>query len=616
MDLVVFHPSGKKAQADGRQTLLQMARALDIPIQTSCGGRKKCGKCRVIIEAVEGPLPLLSHYEQKSLGDLTEQGFRLACETVLTCGAQIRIPEESLIQEPVILTADTGQTIHFHLRPVVKPFYLEVPEPELEGITTDEDRLLENLKKRYGLHIRALDLQILKKLPQTLRSEKGLTAFIRNKKELLAIMPGKKERWFGVAIDIGTTTLVTYLFDLHNGKRLAVRAGLNPQVAFGDDLISRISFCQTRPDGLETLRTGLIHDLNRLITEASEEAGIDPQEILEATMVGNTAMHHFFAGLNPRYLALAPFPPVIRTSMDIPARDLELGINPAGNVHLLPLKAGFVGSDIIAGIMACRLHKTDTPTLFMDLGTNGEIVAGWKKQLICCSTAAGPAFEGGHIRWGMRASAGAIDEVRIDPDTLQVTWKTIHNEKPLGLCGSGIISALAEMIRRGIILARGHFNKALQNPRLRKGENGLEFVLVWAKETAQNRDIVLTQKDVAEVQLAKAAVFAGSVLLSEMLGDTTIKQIFLAGAFGNYVDPEDAQVLGLFPDWPSLDFKVMGNTAGQGASLGLLDSGKRKEAERIARKMEYLELASHPRFQEMFVSGLIFRSALDYKEPS
>jgi uncharacterized 2Fe-2S/4Fe-4S cluster protein (DUF4445 family) len=614
MNLVVFHPSGKKTRSDGRQTLLQMARALDIPIQSSCGGKRKCGKCKVIIEHIQGEIPAPSEREKKVLGRLIEKGCRLACETVLTCGVHIRIPDESLIQEPVILTADTGQTIHFHLRPAVKLFYLEVPEPELEGITADGERLLEGLKKTYGLPIKALDLQVLKKLPQALGREKGLTAFIRNKKELLAIMPGKKERWFGVAIDIGTTTLVTYLYDLHNGERLAVRAGLNPQVAFGDDLISRISFCQSRPDGLETLRTCLIHDLNRLLTEAAEEAGIDPKEILEATIVGNTAMHHFFTGLNPRHLALAPFPPVIRTSMDISAQDLELGINPAANVHLLPLKAGFVGSDIIAGILASRLNKAKAPALFMDLGTNGEIVIGWKKRLTCCSTAAGPAFEGGHIRWGMRASPGAIDEVRLDPETLQVTWKTIQNEKPLGLCGSGIISALAEMIRHGIILARGHFNKDIQHPRLRKGAEGMEFVLVWAEETARNQDIVLTQKDVAEVQLAKAAVYAGSVLLSEMVAEKSINKILLAGAFGNYVHPEDARVLGLFPEWPDLVFRVMGNTAGQGASLVLLDSGKRKEAERIARKMEYLELATHPRFQEMFVSGLFFRSAKDYKE--
>jgi uncharacterized 2Fe-2S/4Fe-4S cluster protein (DUF4445 family) len=614
MGLIVFHPFNKQVQADGRQSLLQMARALDIPIQSSCGGRKKCGKCRVIIEAAEGSLPLMSHREQQALGELAERGYRLACETVLTCGAHIRIPEESLIQKPLILTADTGQSIHFRLGPAIGAFYLEVPEPSLEMITADSERFLQSLKETYGFQVKELDLQILKKLPQCLRSQKGITVFLRKKKEVIRLIPGRKETCFGIAFDIGTTTLVAYLFDLKSGQRLSVRSDLNPQIAFGDDVISRISFGQTQPDGLERLHSCLLESLNRLIVEACEEAGIDSQEILETTVVGNTVMHHLFLGLDPRYLALAPFPPVVQAHQDLKAGDLDLDINPLGNVHLLPLKAGFVGSDTIAGTLASRLHKSPEPALFMDLGTNGEIVAGWKKRLICCSTAAGPAFEGGHIRWGMRASAGAIEEVRIDPDSFHVSWKTIQNEKPVGLCGSGIISALAEMIRRGIILARGHFNTAIQTSRLRSGEGGREFVLAWAEETAQNRDIVLTQKDVAEVQMAKAAVFAGSVLLSEMLAEKTIKKILLAGAFGNYVDPEDARVIGLFPDVQPVECKVMGNTAGQGACLALLNTRKRKEAERIARKMEYLELAAHPRFQEVFVSGLFFRSALDFKE--
>ncbi|MBA4394217.1 MAG: ferredoxin [Desulfobacca sp.] len=614
MDLVVFHPSGKKAQVDGRQSLLQMARALDIPIQASCGGLKKCGKCRVIIEAAEGPLPLITHHEQETLGELTEQGFRLACETVLTCGAQIRIPEESLIQKPVILTADTGQSIHLRLRPAVRPFYLEVPEPVLEMITADSERFLQSLKETYGFQVEELDLRILKKLPHRLRSQKGITAFLRKKKEVLSLLPGRKETCFGMAFDIGTTTLVAYLFDLKSGERLSVRSGLNPQIAFGDDVISRISFGQTQPEGLERLHSSLLESLNRLIVEASEEAGIDSQEILETTVVGNTVMHHLFVGLDPRYLALAPFPPVVQAPQDMKARELDLGTNPLGNVHLLPLKAGFVGSDTIAGILASRLHKAKEPALFMDLGTNGEIVAGWKNRLICCSTAAGPAFEGGHIRWGMRASAGAIERVRIEPHSFQVTWKSIQNEKPAGLCGSGIISALAELIRRGIISVQGHFNKGIRTSRLRTGEDGMEFVLAWAEETVQGRDIVITRKDVAEVQMAKAAVFAGSTLLLEMLADKKIKKILLAGAFGNYVDPEDARVLGLFPDVQPVEYKVMGNTAGQGACLALLDTGKRKEAERIARKMEYLELASHTRFQELFVSGLLFRSALDFRD--
>jgi uncharacterized 2Fe-2S/4Fe-4S cluster protein (DUF4445 family) len=614
MSMITFLPSGLKIESDDHQTILQLAQSLGVPLVAQCGGKKKCGKCKVIIEPIQGSLPPPSEWERKILGERIEEGFRLACETVLSTDALIRIPKESLPQVPVILTTDTGQAVHLSLRPAVKPFYVEVPEPGLGLVTADRERLLKTLKETFGLGIIEIDLQALKQLPQALRTEKGLTAFIRNKKEILDLTTGEKETCYGMAFDIGTTTVVSYLFDLTSGERLAVQAGLNPQVAFGDDVISRISFCQTHSDGLERLHSCLGQGLNRLIAEACAEARIESHRIVEATVVGNTAMHHLFVGLDPRYLAVAPYPPVVQAHQEFKARDLDLGINPAGSVHCLPLKAGFVGSDTIAGILACGLHKASDTTLFMDLGTNGEIVIGKKDRLTCCSTAAGPAFEGGHIRWGMRASAGAIQQVRIEPNSFQVTWDTIRNEKPLGLCGSGIIAALAELIRRGIILARGNFNPAIRSPRLRAGEDGLEFVLAWAKETAQGRDLVITQKDVAEVQLAKAAVFAGTVLLQEQVGEKQLKRVLLAGAFGNYTDPQDAAVLGLFPEVEPLDFRVVGNAAGYGACLALLNTRKRKEAERIARKMEYLELAAHPRFHEVFVSGLFFRSALDFKK--
>ena len=614
MASIIFIPSEKKTQPDGRQTILQMAQALGIPLQASCGGKKKCGKCRVIIEAAEGLLPLPSEREKETLGEQIKQGFRLACETVLTSGARIRIPEESLIQAPVILTADTGQALHLTLKPAIEPFYVEVPEPDLNAVKADAQRLLEALEETYGFHPGSVDYPVLKKLPQTLRSGKGVTAVIRNRKEAVDLNPGRQDQQFGMAFDIGTTTVVGYLFDLTNGQRISVQSDLNPQIAFGDEVISRIVFCRKDPQGVERLQGSIVRCLNRLIAEASAEARIDGRRIMEVTVVGNTVMHHLFLGLDPRYLAMAPFPPVLQTLQEIKARDLGLNINPAAYVTLLPLKAGFVGSDIVAGVLACGLHKQREPSLFMDLGTNGEIVLGCKKRLVCCSTAAGPAFEGGHIRWGMRASKGAIEEVKIEPDSLNVFWKTIGDHPPAGICGSGIISSLAEMIRRGILLAKGNFNPAIHSPRLRKGKNGLEFVLAWAAETARKEDMVITQKDVAEVQMAKSAIYAGTVLLREFLGEERIRRIYLAGAFGNYVDPRDALTLGLFPEGETMDLRKMGNTAGHGACLALLNTKKRKEAEGISRKMEYLELASHPRFQEVFVSGLFFRSASDYAD--
>ncbi len=437
---------------------------------------------------------------------------------------------------------------------------------------------------------------------------------IRGKEEVIDLYPGRGEGLFGVAFDVGTTTVVCFLMDLMTGEKCSVKASMNPQISFGDDVITRISFCVENPKGLEKLHSSIVWRLNELVASAAAAAQIDPDRILEAVIVGNTAMHHLFLGLDPHYLSMAPYAPVLQESQDHKARDLGLKIGASAHVHLLPLKAGFVGSDTIACILATGLHQSKIPTLLMDLGTNGEIVFGNKHLMLCCSTAAGPAFEGGHIRWGMRASAGAIEKLKIDSKTHAVTWDTIHHEKPIGLCGSGIISAVAEMIRAGIILSRGAFDEAFQNPRLRDGEDGLEFVLAWASETAINQDIVITRKDVAELQMAKSAVHAGATLLMEEFGGEGVKRILLAGAGGNYLDPDDACAIGLFPGYPEAKVHGVGNAAGQGAYLSLLDKNKRKEAERVAARLEYRELAASPRFQELFVAGMFFTSAHDFED--
>ncbi|OQY46448.1 MAG: hypothetical protein B6240_07280 [Desulfobacteraceae bacterium 4572_87] len=329
--------------------------------------------------------------------------------------------------------------------------------------------------------------------------------------------------------------MVCFLMDLMTGEKRSVKASMNPQISFGDDVITRISFCVENPKGLEKLHSSIVWRLNELVASAAAAAQIDPDRILEAVIVGNTAMHHLFLGLDPHYLSMAPYAPVLQESQDHKARDLGLKIGASAHVHLLPLKAGF-------------------------------------------------------------------------------TWDTIHHEKPIGLCGSGIISAVAEMIRAGIILSRGAFDEAFQNPRLRDGEDGLEFVLAWASETAINQDIVITRKDVAELQMAKSAVHAGATLLMEEFGGEGVKRILLAGAGGNYLDPDDACAIGLFPGYPEAKVHGVGNAAGQGAYLSLLDKNKRKEAERVAARLEYRELAASPRFQELFVAGMFFTSAHDFED--
>jgi len=613
MPTIIFLPFQKSIGFDGRRTLLELARELGLPLQASCRGKKICGKCRVIIEETQDLLPPPTEREREALGELLYQGYRLACEIVLPGSGRVRIPEESQIRPPVILTSDGFGDIPVRLQPAVEPYYLEVPPPVMERLIADRERLLRALEVGYGLKKVEVDPLVLPQLPRILRTwENRITAAVWNSQEIVGIFPGREERLLGLAVDIGTTTLVVYLLDLQTGERLAVSSALNPQVHFGDDVITRIAFCQKDPEGSVQIREAVRAGINDLIGRAVEKAGARPELILEAAVAGNTAMHHFFLGLETRYLAQAPYPPAVQESLVVKARDVGLAINPSGTVQMLPLKAGFVGSDIIAGILATGLHKSRRVRLLIDLGTNGEIVLGNRDRLLCCSTAAGPAFEGGHIRWGMRASAGAIERVRIDPKTLEVTCRTIQNQPAVGLCGSGILSAVAEMIRRGILLAKGNFNPAIHSSRLREGRDGSEVVLLWKWESLTDQEIVFTQKDLAEAQMAKAAIQAGVEYLKELFGNQPIEEILLAGAFGNYADPEDGRTIGFFPGCQAAAIRGVGNAAGYGACLVLLDKQKAREAERIAQKMEYVELAGNNRFQELFVDGMLFPGARDY----
>jgi uncharacterized 2Fe-2S/4Fe-4S cluster protein (DUF4445 family) len=615
MPTIHFLPFQKTIAADGHRTLLELARELGLPLRPSCGGKKICGRCRIIIEESQGPLVPPTEREREALGELVDKGYRLACETVLSGEARVRIPEESQTRPPVILTADGFGEFPVRLAPAVESYFLEVPSPVLERVTADRERLLRALEAGYGLKKVTVDSMVLPQLPHILRArEHQVTAAVRNGREVVGVFPGREERLLGLAVDIGTTTVVAYLLDLQTGERLAVASALNPQVHFGDDVITRLAFSQKDPEGSVQLREAVKEGINDLIGRVAEKAGVRPELIVEAAVVGNTAMHHLFLGLETQYLGRAPYPPAVQGSVFAKARDVGLAINPSGTVHLLPLKAGFVGSDIIAGILATGLHKSSRVRLLIDLGTNGEMVLGNRDRMLCCSTAAGPAFEGGHIRWGMRASSGAIDRVQIDPNSLEISLRTIQDQPALGLCGSGILSVVAEMIRRGILLAKGTFNPAINSPRLREGKEGRGWVLLWKWESLSDQEIAFTRKDVAEVQMAKAAIQAGIELLKELFGNQPIGEILLAGAFGNYADPSDVRTLGIIS--ASLEPKVrgVGNAAGYGACLTLLDKIRAKEADRIARKLEYVELAGNSRFQELLVDSLLFQGARDFKD--
>lgn len=616
MGRLLFKPFNKTVEPDGVRTILELARDAGIPLPAACGGKKRCGRCRIIIEkSYTAPNPPSSR-ELEILGeDLIRKGYRLACETVLSGDAILHVPEEGQPRKQVILTSGTDYPYATPVRPGIRSCYVEVPPPSLNAPEADQERLLSALQDRFGLKRLGMDPFVLRALPAALHfREKGVTAVVRDNKEIIAIKAGDPGPLLGMAFDVGTTTVVGYLMNLLDGKTLSVASDMNPQLPFGDDLISRISYCQQEPEGLKRLQSAIAQCLNALIVQAASEAHIRPAQILEMTMVGNSAMHHIFMGLDPGYLSMAPYAPVLKEAQDVKARDLGIHIGPSAYIHLLPIKAGFVGSDAIACVLATGMHKMRTMTLLLDLGTNGEVILGHRDRLLCCSTAAGPAFEGGHIRCGMRASAGAIERVRINPGTFETSIETIHHHPALGICGSGVISAVAEMIRAGIILGRGNFNGEIPSHRLRQGEDGWEFVLVRAEETGHGKDIVISQRDVSELQMAKSAIHAGATLMMELLGDDQIQQVMLAGACGNYTDPFDAFTIGLFPGCASAEIVPVGNAAGHGACLALLDKAKRKEAGRIAGKLEYQELAAASRFDELFVSGMFFRSALDFQD--
>ena len=615
MPKIIFMPQGKEGEADGKMSILQLAQKIGLPLQSTCGGKKKCGKCKVVIEETVASLLPPSDQEEEILGESIKKGYRLACDTVPATDVQVQIPEESLIRRQVILTSRTQYPYPARLRPKVKQYYVEVSPPTIDDVEADRERVLSVLKETFGLRHLSIDPATLGDLPHLLRSsEQGLIALIRDDREIIGFQKGLEERLFGIAFDMGTTTVVGYLMDLNSGETLSVVSAINPQTPYGDDVITRIAFCQQEHGGLDKLQSHMVQCVNGLIAEAASRAGIDPTGIVEMTIVGNTAMHHFLLGLDPQSLSMAPYMPVLTDAHDIKAKDLRVEIGPSAYVHLLPLKAGFVGSDAVACILATGIHRKKATSLLIDLGTNGEILLGNRERLLCCSTAAGPAFEGGHIRWGMRAAAGAIERVRIDPTTFHVTLQTIDAEDPLGICGSGIISAVAEMIRAGIVLGKGNFNGNMQSSRLRQGEDGWEFVLAWAHETGTEQDIVVTQKDVAELQMAKSAIHAGAALLMEIFEAEAIQKILLAGAGGNYVDPLDAGTIDLFPRGTKAKVIGVGNAAGHGSCLALLDKTKRKEAERIAEKARYIELATNERFQELFVSSMFFTAARDYED--
>ena len=434
-----------------------------------------------------------------------------------------------------------------------------------------------------------------------------------NDREVIDVRPGYHDEAFGAAIDLGSTSIALYLCDLGTGEILATESMMNPQTAYGDDIMSRMSYELDNEDGLATLHSVVLTGLNQLLRQACKTGGLQPKDILELVVVGNTTMHHLLLNMPTSNLALAPYVPTVHRALDIKARELGLEVNESANLHLLPIEASFVGADNMAVLIAEEPHKQDLEMLIIDVGTNAELVLGNRRRLLCTSTPTGPAFEGAHVEYGMRAAPGAIERVSIDPDSLEPSYQVIaaegvgeDGEKVKGICGSAIIDAIAEMFRVGILDSRGRFDPNAESPRLRDGELGKEYVIAWEAETSIGRDIPITLQDVRQIQLAKAALYtAAQILLREAELDKPDK-IILAGAFGSHIDPTKALMLGMIPDCPIDKVLAVGNAAGDGARIALLNRDKRTEAAEVAGAIRRVELPVDPDFQNQYMMALNF----------
>lgn len=625
---IIFQPSGRRGEIEEGKTLLEAARSLGVDIESLCGTKKVCGKCKVRIEEgyfekdnIESGMSHLSPLtedEKKHIKPEDGPGMRLACTAEIQGDLKVFVPERSRAGKQVVRKA--AKELSIALDPAVKKYNIDLVAPTLHDMTTgDYERVLKFLEEDYGLKNLTFDYSVLKGLQDTLRKGQWkATVTVWMDKEIIKVESGFVESCYGIAVDIGTTTCVGYLSDLNTGKVVNTESIMNPQVSYGEDVMSRITYAMSNPAGLETMQMAIIDGLNEIIERVTADIKKNGMSggssIDDLTIVFNTAMHHIFLGLNPEYIGRSPFIPSVQNSLNIKARDLGLKINPAAYIHVLPIEAGFVGADNVGVLIAEEPYNQDEMVLTIDIGTNGELLLGNRNKICSTSCATGPAFEGAQIKFGMRAAPGAIEKVQIDPVTKKPLYKVIgksdwhsHIEKidAKGICGSGIIEAIAEMFKAGIIDKTGRFVTDLDTKRVRKDSDGKpEYVLAWAEETSIGTDITITQADVRALQLAKGALYTGAKLIMKRLGITQLDRVVLAGAFGSHISREASLTLGMFPDCPIDRVYAVGNAAGDGARMALLNRGKRLEANERARWVEFIEIATDPGFEREFMQAM------------
>jgi uncharacterized 2Fe-2S/4Fe-4S cluster protein (DUF4445 family) len=599
---VDFEPFGKRETCAEGQTLMEAAQRAGVALVAFCGGAGSCGRCRVRV--LEGHVSSPTSTEEKALGaDALAVGYRLACQTRVLDNVKVYVPLESVGTTQRLEVE--GREVATAVVPPVCGYAVEVPAPTLEDLRSDSVRVGDALREQHGIAAIEMDFAVVQELPNRLREQKWQgTVFVRHTGDgREAVRFGAaREVPVGLAVDLGTTKIAAFLLDLHTGKTLAADGEMNPQIAFGEDVMARIAHAMKGNSEALKLRRAVVGSISGLAAKLCQKVNRKPEEIVEAVVVGNTAMHHLFLGLPVAQLGMAPYVPAESNPMDVKARDLGLRFAPGCYVHLLPNVAGFIGADHVAMLLGTRIPEMEGVVLGLDIGTNTELVLKTDSRIITCSTASGPAFEGAHIRDGMRAASGAIEWVDLEDG--EIRWQTIGKVAPVGMCGSGVLDAVAALRIAGIMDARGRLG---EHPRVQRGKDGPEFVLVDAERTGHGRAIALTRKDVAAIQLAKGAIRAGIELL---MGEGGVRaeqldKVILAGAFGTYLSVGSVLTIGLLPPVPAEKVEQVGNAAGVGARLALISLEERERARQYAVRAEYLELTTLPQFAEVFARAMI-----------
>ena len=624
--LVVFSPSGKRGRFPLGTPVLQAARELGVDIDSICGGRARCGRCQV--EAVEGNFAkeniLSSPDHLGGMGEAEEYclqrgrlkpGHRLSCQAAVEGDVRIDVPASSQVHQQVVRKDHEAHDIE--IDPVIHLYFVEVPQPDINVPEGDLQRLLRGLETDWSLTGLSWEFSMLQELQQALRDGKWqVTVAIRDGHRIVAVWPGFRDRLFGVAVDVGSTTIAAHLCDLISGEVLASSGVMNPQIRFGEDLMSRVSYAMLNPEGAGQMTGAVRRAVNDLIQDTASRAEVEAGDILELTLVGNPVMHHLLLGLDPTPLGVAPFALATDQAVDIPASERASDRHPCALAYLRPCIAGHVGADTAGVMLAETPWCEDEISLIIDVGTNAEIVLGNRERLLAASSPTGPAFEGAQISGGQRAAPGAIERVRIDPETLEPRFRVIGSElwsdQPgfreslgeqgvTGICGSGIIEAIAGLYLAGAVLADGVIDgrTANRNSRIEADERTFSYVL----HDSEPR-IVIQQGDVRAVQLAKAALYAGARLLMDRMGVERVDRIRLAGAFGSHIDVKYAMVLGMIPDCDLDRVSSANNAAGTGARVALLNRASRAEIERRVRTIEKVETAVDPTFQQHFVDAM------------